>query len=244
MFYVYVLYRPWNMIPCYVGKGQGDRVHHHSRLGDKHANPHLAAIFKKAGGEIPFEIVFETLDEQEAFSHEIDLIVLYGRKVDGTGVLANRTQGGEGTSGLRWAMKSEDIVKRSEQITKMWQDPAYREKASKRMLGNRYFENAVFSDSTRESARQRSTGNTYARGRKHSSEARAAMSEKAQGGKEQNSARAKARWADPDKRASYLATRETSTAYQNRNRRVQSTEEKAKRVASRLRTLEDKRAAT
>ena len=97
MFYVYVLYRPWDMTPCYVGKGKGRRVDRHRYYGEKHPNSHLARIYKKAGGPLPHEIVFTTDDEQAAFAEEMRLIALYGRYRDG-GTLENHTDGGEGCS--------------------------------------------------------------------------------------------------------------------------------------------------
>lgn len=43
----------------------------------------------------------ENLTELEALQKEIELIALYGRRVDGTGILSNLTLGGEGVSGLQ-----------------------------------------------------------------------------------------------------------------------------------------------
>lgn len=99
MFYVYVLYRPWDGTPCYVGKGKGKRVHVHKSLGAKHPNTHLARIYAKAGGDLPYRIVFETPDEKEAFAKERALIAHYGRADLGLGGLCNFTNGGEGPSG-------------------------------------------------------------------------------------------------------------------------------------------------
>lgn len=98
-FYVYILYRPWNDEPCYVGKGQGNRVHDHAQLGDQHYNKHLSNVLKKAGGKLPHQIIFKTDDEQEAFAEEIRLIALYGRKDLGLGPLCNKTDGGDGHTG-------------------------------------------------------------------------------------------------------------------------------------------------
>lgn len=99
-FYVYILYRPWNNEPCYVGKGQGDRVNWHFQVAGKHYNRRLANILKKAGGIVPHQIVFQTDNEQEALTEEIRLIAFYGRADLGLGPLCNLTNGGEGTSGV------------------------------------------------------------------------------------------------------------------------------------------------
>lgn len=93
-FYVYVMFRPWNGIPCYVGKGSGRRAHKPSRK----LNPHLASIIKKAGGPLPTVILRRFENEQDAYDTEITLIKAIGRGKNGP--LANLTDGGEGTSGL------------------------------------------------------------------------------------------------------------------------------------------------
>jgi hypothetical protein len=103
MFYVYVLYRPWNDTPCYVGKGRGKRFLFHSKIGEKHPNKHLAKVFAKAnrlGMQIKSEVVFWTSSEIEAFEEESRLILFYGRADLAKGTLCNHTNGGEGTSGI------------------------------------------------------------------------------------------------------------------------------------------------
>lgn len=94
-FYVYAFLRSKDSVngpkgsPYYIGKGRGYRA------------------FTKHGRTVPLSkdksyIVFiETgLTEAEAFSLEIYCIKLYGRIDLGTGILHNRTDGGDGTSGL------------------------------------------------------------------------------------------------------------------------------------------------
>jgi hypothetical protein len=44
-------------------------------------------------------MLYENLPEWQAFSYEIWFIYKYGRKDNGTGILQNRTDGGEGQSG-------------------------------------------------------------------------------------------------------------------------------------------------
>lgn len=101
IFYVYVLFRPWNGQPCYVGKGFGRRWRRHNAVAERHSNKHLANIFRKAGGEIPSVIVRNQLTEKEAFDLERILIGIIGRHNIGKGPLANLTDGGDGVSGLR-----------------------------------------------------------------------------------------------------------------------------------------------
>lgn len=94
-FYVYVLFRPWDGSPCYVGKGKGGRWL--SNANDGKYNRHLAFIVKKArklGLEIPRIKARENLSELEAFETEAALIAAIGREK--TGPLVNLTAGGDG----------------------------------------------------------------------------------------------------------------------------------------------------
>ena len=75
--------------PYYVGKGEKNR------------------IYKKGKGEVKppkdkSKIIFlkQNLTEEDAFKHEIYMIAVFGRKDLGTGILRNRTNGGEGCSGM------------------------------------------------------------------------------------------------------------------------------------------------
>jgi len=80
-FYTYMWLRE-DGTPYYVGKGHGHRA------------------FRKG---CPFKeriIVQEWPSEADAFKGEQLLIALYGRKDLGTGILRNRTDGGEGPAGL------------------------------------------------------------------------------------------------------------------------------------------------
>jgi hypothetical protein len=74
--------------PYYIGKGSGDRCL--SKKGRAVPTP-------KDGAFIVF--IQEGLAEEEAFSLERYCIAMYGRVDDGTGILHNRCDGGEGSSG-------------------------------------------------------------------------------------------------------------------------------------------------
>lgn len=96
-FYVYVLYRAYgDKTPCYIGKGTGQRIKQHEKLGSAHYNKHLANVIAKG---ITSEIVYRSHNELEAFEEELRLIALYGRANIKTGTLCNLTDGGEGHSG-------------------------------------------------------------------------------------------------------------------------------------------------
>lgn len=81
--------------PYYIGKGQGARAYSRNRNGAPRPTDSNFIVFVQEG-----------LTEEEAFSLEKYCIALYGRIDNGTGILRNLTDGGEGTSG--WVV-SEDV---------------------------------------------------------------------------------------------------------------------------------------
>ena len=88
--------------PYYIGKGQGNRItrRHYRRGGGYFSAP-------KDMNRILY--LKRNLSEQEAFRHEQYMIGVYGRKDIGTGILRNRTDGGEGPTGK---VLSEETKKR------------------------------------------------------------------------------------------------------------------------------------
>lgn len=130
MFYVYVYRDPRptkDNQPVYVGKGTGDRDISHWAKGS-HNKPFQDFIshLKQRGLVAVCQRVFETEDEQAAFTKERELVALYGRRDLGTGTLFNRTDGGEGAAG---AIRTEEEKAVTGRFSKEhWQDPEYRAK--------------------------------------------------------------------------------------------------------------------
>lgn len=92
-FYVYTLVRPDGRV-FYVGKGKGDRIFDHDKEARQGHQCHKCNIIRKIwrqGKTYQRYYVFTTTDEDEAYTHERELIAQYGRKN-----LANLTDGGEG----------------------------------------------------------------------------------------------------------------------------------------------------
>ena len=101
-FYTYAYLRE-DRTPYYIGKGHGKRAY---RKGKHEINPpkdKSRVIFLK-----------RSLTEEEAFRHEVYMIAVFGRKDLGTGILRNKTDGGEGSSNFSKEAR--------EKISKNWQN--------------------------------------------------------------------------------------------------------------------------
>ena len=92
-FYTYAYLRE-DRTPYYIGKGEKNRIYKKKKNEIQPPKDKSRIIFLK-----------ENLTEKEAFEHEIYMIAVFGRKDLGTGILHNRTNGGEGCSG---AVRSEE----------------------------------------------------------------------------------------------------------------------------------------
>jgi hypothetical protein len=148
-FYVYCLRRPDKIdplepdltCPFYIGKGSNGRINEHRREAIKllHNNGKksikIKIIHKLWRHDLDFsiDILFNGLSEQEAFKYECDLINRYGRINNGTGILANLTDGGEGPSGI--VCSNATRQNRSERrLGKIW-DEEIRRKISRNRKG-------------------------------------------------------------------------------------------------------------
>ena len=100
-FYTYAYLRE-DRTPYYIGKGQGNRVYKKHQKGISVPKDKSRIIFLK-----------QNLTEAEAFRHEIYMIAVFGRKDLGTGILHNRTAGGDGSSGMVHSEETKDKIRES-----------------------------------------------------------------------------------------------------------------------------------
>ena len=102
-FYTYAYLRE-DKTPYYIGKGSGKRIYASKGRPCNKPKDKSRIIFLK-----------QNLTEEEAFKHEKYMIAVFGRKDIGTGILNNKTDGGEGSSGH--IIKKETRMKISEKVS-------------------------------------------------------------------------------------------------------------------------------
>ena len=101
-YYTYAYLRE-DRTPYYIGKGSGKRIYSKDRTIKPPKDKSRIIFLKK------------NLTEEEAFKHEIYMIDVFGRKDLGTGILHNRTDGGEGSSGC---IPSEETKRKLSEVNK------------------------------------------------------------------------------------------------------------------------------
>ncbi len=163
-YYTYAYLRE-DRTPYYIGKGKGSRIYSKQR-SIKPPKDKSRIIFLK-----------QNLTEEEAFKHEIYMIFLYGRKDLGTGILHNRTGGGDGSSG---AIRSDETRRKMSEAHKGENHPMYgktlseetRKKLSESHKGKIHSE-----EHRRKNSETKKGENNHNYGKIHSEKTRRKMSE-------------------------------------------------------------------
>jgi hypothetical protein len=155
-FYTYAYLRE-DRTPYYIGKGSGKRAY------KKYKNESIKLPKNKS------RIIFlkQNLIEEEAFKHEIYMIAVFGRKDLGTGILRNKTNGGEGVSGI---IRSENYKRKMSEVKKG--KPRSEETRKKMSEGRKGI------SPSKETRRRMSEAN---KGRVHSEKTKINLSEKRKG---------------------------------------------------------------
>ena len=106
-FYTYQLIDPRTNKPFYIGKGTGDRMNQHMiearGCRDKWTNKIKCQIInsiENLGRKVIVEKIQDNVSEDEAYDMEIALILQYGKIIDGSGILSNIADGGQGGNGI------------------------------------------------------------------------------------------------------------------------------------------------
>jgi hypothetical protein len=97
IFYTYAYLRE-DLTPYYIGKGKSYRAYRKNR-NVRPPEDKTRIIFLK-----------KNLTEEEAFRHEKYMIAIFGRKDLETGILHNRTDGGDGASGTILSQETRDKI--------------------------------------------------------------------------------------------------------------------------------------
>jgi len=149
--------------PYYIGKGKGNRIYQKS--GD---------VIKPPKNKNRIIFLKQNLTEDNAFKHEIYMISIFGRKDLNTGILHNRTNGGEGASGH--IQSEETKQKRSIALKGKSRPQEVKEKIGNKNRGKTH------SEETRQKISDIHKGNTYWVGKKHSEESKKKMRDAKIGG--------------------------------------------------------------
>jgi len=209
-YYTYAYLRE-DRTPYYVGKGTGDRVYKKGKGEIKPPKDSSRIIFLK-----------QNLTEEEAFKHEEYMIAVLGRKDLGTGILRNRTDGGEGSSG---AIRSEETRKILSEAMKGENHYFYgkshseetRRKLSEANKGKFAGENhPLYGKSPSEETRRKQS--EARKGKKPSEETRRKQSESKKGKKLSEETRRKCSEAKKGKKLSEETRRKLSEANKGKNK--------------------------
>ena len=140
-FYTYAYLRE-DRTPYYIGKGCGKRAYR--QLNHNVKTPPKDRIL----------ILKNKITNEDAKKHEKYMIAVFGRKNNGTGILRNLTDGGEGVSGLKQTEQSREKMRKPntkehndkvrKTIKQKWENDEYDKKEwRKRNLGKKQSEETI-----------------------------------------------------------------------------------------------------
>jgi rubrerythrin len=171
-YYTYAFLRE-DRTPYYIGKGKGNRAYRRRDKGIKPPKDKSKILILK-----------QNLTEEESFRHEVYMIAVFGRKDLGTGILHNRTNGGDGVSGA--VVSDETRRKMSEALKGKPRSKEIRRKISEAHKGKTHSEKSrrnmsesqkgkTFSEETKRKLSEAKKGKT------HSEETKRKLSEAKKG---------------------------------------------------------------
>ena len=128
-YYTYAYLRE-DKTPYYIGKGESNRAFYKGKGEIQPPKDKARIIFLK-----------QNLTEEEAFKHEIYMIAVLGRKDLGTGILRNRTDGGEGSSGRILSEKSKTKLREAHKNKKLSEET--KKKIGASIKGREYSEETI-----------------------------------------------------------------------------------------------------
>jgi len=185
IYYTYAFLRE-DRTPYYIGKGKGNRAYGRRYKGIKPPKDKSRILILK-----------QNLTEEEAFKHEIYMIAVFGRKDLGTGILLNRTDGGEGGSGrihseetrrkvsevLKGKILSEETKRKISEAKKGENHPNYGKSLSEETRRKLSEAHKNISEETRIKMSEAKKGNKHMLGKTLSEETKRKMSEAQKGRK-------------------------------------------------------------
>ena len=157
-YYTYAYLRE-DKTPYYIGKGKDNRAYRRRDKGIKPPKDKSKILILK-----------QNLTEEESFRHEVYMIAMFGRKDLGTGILHNRTNGGDGVSGA--VVSDETRRKMSEALKGKPRSKEIRRKISEAHKGKTHSEESrknmsesqkgkTFSEETRRKISETRKGKTF-----------------------------------------------------------------------------------
>ena len=177
-FYTYAYLRV-DRTPYYIGKGKGRRLYEKHQKGISVPKDKSRIIYLK-----------QNLTEEEAFKHEKYMIAVFGRKDLGTGILHNKTDGGDGASGYVFSEETKRKQSEAHKGNTTWLGKTHSEETKRKMSDTR--KGKTHSEETKRKQSEAKKGKTFSeeskrkmseghKGKTFSEETRRKMSETRKG---------------------------------------------------------------